>query len=464
VPQPVQHPPRQEPPSPSFPLSPKPGVSRGGVFLLLASSGLLLVLFLSLAIASWPQAFSSPSSGQSAQPLLLKSDQTTFSTLHLSADLGKRALIYARSDGILLVPVDGSKPHLLDTPGYHYDHAVPPLLTPSGQLLYSGSGIWQLDPLVGKSHQLASLPTDRVITSLVLSSDGTSLAWSSVPRDGKGSAEIYAGSLTQTTRIYQRATNQCPCLRVFAWSEAAATGSDEHKTLLLTDDYGAAGSFRTGLWQLALNGGQVEAPRQLLPDLPPQGPLILTAQTNRLLYTSTWGYVPVAQDGSVPSELATESYANDLLLAHLDNTAAQLQTPQTIVASQPLHEVQITREPVHYQSTPTTMDYHWITTPRFSPTESQLAYVQFTSNRDAPFKRQSSLYLVDVRGNGTLFRAQVQATVLDGYFELGTWLDSSTITLSFKNALYALNIQQGTLAKIADVGGYGMVVGSVARL
>ncbi len=440
-----------------------PGKSKGSILVLLIVLGLLFVLFLGLMVASWPQAFSSSTADRSGQLPLRKPGNTAFSALRLSED---RALIYAQPGGIMLVPTGGGAPRMLDTPGYRYDHAVPPLLTPAGQVLYSGSGIWLVDPFAGQPRQIAALPADRVITSLVLSPDGAFLAWSSVPRDGNGRVEIYAGPLAQTARVYQQETGDCPCFRAFAWFASPGADSGTGGALLLTNDYGDSSIVRDGLWLLDLKSGQTGAPRQVLPDNPPQGPLAFVPQTAQLLYTHTWGYVPMAEDGSVPGELATESYANDLALARLDSASTQLQSAQTIVSGQQLREMQVTSEPVHYQSTPVTTEYHWIATPRFSPDGSQLAYVQFTSDLAAPFKRQSSLYLVQMQGGGahvSLSPAQLQAIAPDGYFELGSWLDAHTVTLIEKNTLYALNLQQGALAKIADVGAYGSIVATVAQ-
>ena len=81
--------------------------------------------------------------------------------------------------------------------GYIYNRGVPPLLTPSGQLVYSGNGVWLTNPFSGHPRQIAILPAGHVITSLALSQDGSQLAWSSAPLYGKGTLNLYAGPLKQ---------------------------------------------------------------------------------------------------------------------------------------------------------------------------------------------------------------------------------------------------------------------------
>jgi hypothetical protein len=46
---------------------------------------------------------------------------------------------------------------------------------------------------------------------------------------------------------------------------------------------------------------------------------------------------------------------------------------------------------------------------------------------------------------------------------MGKWLDDHTLTLFARDALYALDIQQNALAKIATIEEYGDVIGAVVR-
>lgn len=404
--------------------------------------GLLLLLSV-LFITSQPWFF--PPAPQEVTSNIVRPDNTPFPSSTLSTD---QFLLYAQSQQITrFSPTNGERQQLI-TPGYQYNRAVPPLLTPSGQLIYSGNGIWITDTAFANPQQLVQLAADRMLTSLVLSQDGNSLAWSSAPRVGNGTIEIFAGPLEQTTQIYQQENTQCPCFRAFAWQQGPV--------LLLTDDLGSTNQVQHGLWQL--DPAHPTTPQPILANIPPQGPLALSTQTDDpfLFYTSTYGYVPMAEDGSVPTALMTQSYANDLTLAHLDSTS--LTNAQDIIASQTMHEVQVTREPVRYQSTPVTTTYHWIMTPHFSKDASLAAYIQFTTDVEAPFTRRSQLYLLNLQQGNQTLTPQLQAIQSTGYVELAGWLNDHTLILWANNELQALDIQQGTLTTIASDQDYGQII------
>src|SRR5207245_5837813 len=97
----------------------------------------------------------------------------TLPSLQLPADSN---VIYEQTNGLYIVSSSDNISHKIAASGYVYSEAVPPILTPSGQLLYSGNGIWLIDPFGGTPIQIADLPPGQVITSMALTSDGCQIA------------------------------------------------------------------------------------------------------------------------------------------------------------------------------------------------------------------------------------------------------------------------------------------------
>ncbi|HLH61190.1 MAG TPA: hypothetical protein VKV20_05850, partial [Ktedonobacteraceae bacterium] len=106
-------------------------------------------------------------------------------------------------------------------------------------------------------------------------------------------------------------------------------------------------------------------------------------------------------------------------------------------------------------------DYHWVTTPTFSPDGHTLAYVEFSSDAEAPFTRHSALYTVQVSGTGQhlhVGRRQLLATTSAHFVELGAWLNSRILTFYADGSLYALDVNSGEVATIIQTGAYSQVV------
>ena len=74
------------------------------------------------------------------------------------------SVIYEQTSGLYFVSSSDKVSHKIPASGYIYSEAVPPILMPSGQLLYSGNGIWMIDPLGGTPIQIANLTPGQVIT------------------------------------------------------------------------------------------------------------------------------------------------------------------------------------------------------------------------------------------------------------------------------------------------------------
>src|SRR5262249_1385482 len=161
-----------------------------------------------------------------------------------------RSLVYEQASQLWIVSSWNGVPQKLFTPGYLYSRGVPPLFTPSGQLVYSGDGVWVTNPFASHPRRIASLPVGQRITSMALSQDGSQLAWSSVPASGKGTINLYAGPLEATVLVHQQPANLCPCFRIFSFLHNSKSLGD--KTLLLTEDHGDYGAVQHGLWILNL--------------------------------------------------------------------------------------------------------------------------------------------------------------------------------------------------------------------
>ncbi|GCE27137.1 hypothetical protein KDA_26210 [Dictyobacter alpinus] len=411
-------------------------ISQTGVILFLLIICLLLAVGARQIWRAWPSTSSSvgstPSKAANQFPMQMP-DGSPFSSFQLPAG---RTLLYEQSDHISAFTSANSAISTLQTPGYRYNRAVPAVVTSNKELIYSGTGIWRMNLTGGSAKQLASIPDDQVITSLVVSSDGTTLAWSSAPKNGKGSISLYAGTLEQTSLIYQQPATKCPCYRAFAFADKSTS------TLLLTNDRGDHRSAHYGLWTLDLSQGKQAPPQSILSDAAQQGPLALSQQDNKLLYSTFQGYVPM-QEENAPLDISSLSYANSLSLASLDGAQIRSEKAQTILPEQGDLE--------------NAAAYNWVSTPQLSSDGQQLAYVGFSVNSQKHFPRQYALYTADLQGSSTAAKPQLLATSTAHYMELGSWLDKQTITFYADNALYALDLQNHTIARVANTGAYAHV-------
>lgn len=430
--------------------------SRGGIFALLALVSLLVLLFTGLLVRSLPQlttpvsAHTTPTQTVTQQdvdntPLALPGSATI---AQLDLPLG-HFVIYEQQNNIYSIPLTGGTPQSLLTPGYIYNQAVPPLLTPSGQILYSGDGLWLTDIFNSTLRQIATIPAGQIITSLVMSSDGTTIAWSTEPLDGNGSIALYAGTFSQSQLIYQQSASKCPCFRAFAFLEGS--GKTPDTTLLLTDDRGDHTAIRSGLWSFDLQN-PTTPPHRLLNEETQQGPLTLMAQSNILLYATAEGVVPVPTDKSVPADEASLNYANSLALTAISQHSSTLSTPQIVLPPQ--------------LNLNNSADYRWIATPLFSPDGHTLLYLEFSSDAQAPFDRHFAVYSVQINTTkGTLHTSKPRliATSSSNFVELGAWMNSHVITFYSDNTLYALDIQTGALATIIQTTAYAHAIAIVGQ-
>ncbi len=423
--------------------------------------GLLLVLFASLTVRNLPQVMQQPAvqkvplhssatqiqDQDSTTPLAPFPGSVTQSSLTLPAE---DYVVYEQQKNIYFSSAAGGPSHLIATPGYIYNRAVSPILMPDGQLLYSGDGLWITDVFTGGATQIAQLPPGQVITSMVLSHDGTTIAWSTEPVDGSGMVNIYAGPLTNSALMYQQSASDCPCFRVFSFLDAP--GVQPNTVLLLTDDRGDHRGVRYGLWTFILNSIPLQDPQPLLDENPQQGPLALLPATNTLLYSTYEGLAPPPTDNSVPDDIAALNYANSLSVATIDTKSLALGTPSVILPEQ--HQLS------------NSADYHWVTTPRFSADGHTLVFVEFSSDAQAPFDRHNALYTVQLAGSGSHLRVgkpRLLATATSLLLELGPWINSHVLTFYSDGVLYALDIRSGAMSTIAQAGTYAHIVAIVEQ-
>lgn len=354
------------------------------------------------------------------------------------------SFIYQQLDGLYIVSSADNVSHKLPATGYVYSEAVPPILMPSGQLLYSGNGIWLIDPFEGTPIQIAALPPGQAITSMALSKDGTRIAWTTDPVDGIGNTSIYAGPLGGPTMVYEQPALDCPCYRIFSF--AGGSGVHADNTLLLTDDRGSNEAVQYGLWSLDIT--QTPAgPQLILDESPQQGPLALTPNGNGLLYSSNEGAVPMPTDSSVPTSIASLSFANDLNMTALSGASQATGSPQTVLEKQDdLNNI---------------AQYHWVTTPIFSSDGRTLAYIEFSSDSQNPYDRHSALYSAQISGSGThihVGKPKLIATSMERLMELGAWINNHIVTFYSDGSLYAMDLQTDALTTLIQTNTYANVV------
>ena len=362
---------------------------------------------------------------------------------------GSQYFVYETSDTLYLVSADGNFSQMVSTPTQPYtsNSATPPILMPTGQLLYSSDGIWMTGVFGGQPVQVAPLETGQIITSMALSSDGNILAWSTEPANGSGTLTIHAGPLSSPTVVYQQSLLNCPCFRIFSFMNGPAAQADH--TLLLTDDRGSHQAVQNGLWSLDISATPA-TPLPILAGDPAQGPLALTPFGNTLLYSSDEGTVPTPSDNSVPPDIAALPYPNSLSIITLSGTPLTTDASQTVLPEQ--------------DNLNNSAQYHWVTTPIFSPDTHTLAYVEFSSDQQEPYDRHSAIYTVPISGSGTHLRAgkpQLLATTTSQLVELGPWYNNHILTFYADGALYALDIQTGSLALFARPASYSRIIAVV---
>jgi hypothetical protein len=368
-------------------------------------------------------------------------DNTILPPLQLPAGY---SFIYEQTTHLYLISSANKSIQIIPTQGYIYNEAVPPIVTPSDQLVYSGDGIWMTDPFGGTPTQIAALPAGQVITSMALSKDGKMIAWSTEPVEGTGTIEIHAGPIATPSIVLEQSALNCPCFRIFSFINGVGPQADN--TLLLTDDRGSHEAVQYGLWSLDLTHPPA-IPQPILDENPQQGPLAMTPNGNGLLYSSNEGAVPLPTDNSVPADIAALAYANDLNLATISGSSLALGPPQVILAGQ--------------DNLSNSAQYHWVTTPIFSPDAHTLAYVEFSSDAQDPYDRHSALYTVQISGSGAHLHAskpRLIATSTELLMELGAWLNDHIITFYADGSLYAMDLQTNAITTLAQPGAYARIV------
>lgn len=350
-------------------------------------------------------------------------------------------VLYQDETHIYLVSTTDTSVISLYTPSYTYSQAVRPLLTPGGQLVYSGDqGIWTTDLFDQQPKQIATLDAGMTVSSLALSQDGKTIAWTTEPLDDNGQINLYAGPLDHPQLIHQQSALDCPCLRIFSFLNDNSTGASN--TLLLTDDRGSNSAVQYGLWALNISTPSAE-PQLIMGEDTQQGPLTFMPYSNTLLYAPYEGAVPVPIDGSVPADVAALSYANSISLATLDPASLTLGASQTVL-----------QRPKNLTNS---LQASWLTTPTFSPDGQTLAYVEFSSDPQAPYDRHSALWTVQISGSGSqmhIGHPQLVAISTVRLFELGPWLNSHTITVYGDSAIYAMDTQNGALTTLVSGGDF----------
>ncbi|GAC1566430.1 MAG: hypothetical protein NVS3B14_08610 [Ktedonobacteraceae bacterium] len=353
-------------------------------------------------------------------------------------------VIYEQGNTLYLVSSTDNYAQVIPTRGFISNNATPPILMSSGLLLYSGDGIWMTDVFGGTPTQIATLDTGQVITSMALSNDGKMIAWSTEPDNGDGMLVIHAGPLADPAIVYQQSALDCPCFRIFSFMNGTSAQADN--TLLLTDDRGSHEAVQYGLWSFDISATP-PALQPILDEDPEQGPLALTPSGNTLLYSSNEGAVPFPTDQSVPSDEAAFSYANSLSITPLSGSPPAAGQTQIILPEQ--------------GNLSNSAQYHWVTTPTFSPDAHTLAYVEFSSDEQEPYDRHSAIYTVQIYGSGAQMRVskpQLLATSTNRLVELGPWYNNHILTFYADGALYAIDTQSGSLTSFAQPSSYAHIV------
>ncbi len=442
----------QQPVSPSLTPAQEAKFSRPTIMIWLAALGVLLLIFTGQAVRYLPQLIKAPLKPVVSAPQIAGGvPDTGLDILQIPGQSsqppiqlpGGYSVIYEQQNTISVVSTGNDQTRVLNTPGYIYNRSITPLLTPDGQLLYSGDGLWITSTSGGSAQQIATLPANQVITSLALSHDGTTVAWSTEPVAGAGDVTIYAGPLKKALPVYQHSANACPCFRVFSFQ---GTGKQGNSTLLLADDRGDHRAVQYGLWSLNLAQKPLQSPHQLLSSAQTAGPQTLAPDGNTLLYSSYEGLQPFLTVTSASADTIALTYANDLNIATLSENTPGLGATNVVLPAQ--------------KDMSNSAAYRWITTPRFTPDGHTLLYVEFSTDDYPPYTRHSALYSVQVTGSGSHLKVgtpQLVATTPAYLIELGVWLNQHIITFYADGALYALDIQNGAYKQLINTNVYTRV-------
>jgi hypothetical protein len=431
------------------PARPAPRVS---ILVLLGLSGGLLALFVGLLLNTLPQAFNRPIVKSQTTPTA-QPQSNVLSRLNIGEAsqllASNLAIVYENDGKLYLASATSGTSKQLDLQGYRYNQNAPALLLPSGQLLYSGDGIWLADLTSGSTQQIAKATDGTIITSLVASNDGMRVAWSEAPGNGKGSLQIYAGSLGSPSMVYEGSAENCPCFRAFGFLD---TKDQVGKTLLLTDDRGDHHSTSYGLWGLDLTSSLPGKLMQYLSN-EKQGPLVLQSSNNLLLYAGNEGVVPTPSDHSVPDEVAALNYANSLELTQIKSTQDAVGQPAEVLPAQDTRS--------------NTAKINWVTTPYFSPDGHTLAYVLFSSDEHEPFSRHSALYTVQYKITDQklqVSKPQLLAAATSRFIELGPWINDHQLSFYSDGTIYVVDTKAGQVARILETGGpYTRILGSLNK-
>jgi len=433
--------------------------SKKGILVLLLLVGMLLLLFTGQLTWNISQTITHKASTRPRLTVSVNVDSGPLlppgksSAPQLTLPAGNY-VVYEQQKNISLVAASGGIATPLTTPGYSYNRAVPARILPSGQLLYSGNGLWLADIFDGTAQQIATLPAGQVITSMALSADGTTTAWSTEPANGIGNTVLYAGPLKKSVPIYQHDATDCPCYRVFSFLHSS--GAKANSTLLLTDDRGDHHAVQYGLWSLDLTETPLANPHMLLAGDTLQGPLALSPSGNTLLYSTSLGIVPTTDDGSVPIDIASLDYANSLSMAGISVSTTGV---APALVKNGFHVVLPEQRDLSNSAA-----YHWVTTPTFSQDGRTLIYVEFSSDAQTPFDRHSAVYMVQTSATGAQLKVgkpQLLATSTDLFVELGAWVNNTTLTFYSDGTLYALDITNGAVAPIIATKNYAQVIAVV---
>ncbi|HLI05439.1 MAG TPA: hypothetical protein VKV40_02620 [Ktedonobacteraceae bacterium] len=446
-------------------------LSRAGIISLLALIGMLLITITGMLIrnpeqlmpqaqlptptsvpasptathAPIPTATPQPDVSPTPVPPLLTANGQSVSSLQLSMG---HFVLYEQQNNIYMVSSSGGLPQAISTPGYLYNQAVRPILTPKGQLLYAGNGIWITDVFDGKSRQIATIGADQVVTSLALSSDGSTVAYTVEPANGRGNIDLYAGPLSSPALVYQQTTANCPCFRVFSFLYGQGQRGDT--TLLLADSQNSQNGVQYGLWSMDLTQAPVDTPTQLMSEDDLEGPLLMAPYSNVLLYSSNEGTVPVPTDETIPADIASLTYANSLDLANIGGNPLTVSSSQVVLPEQ--------------RNLSNPADYRWETTPVFSPDGHTLVYVEFSSEPQAPFDRVSAIYEAQVSGTGSQLHVsapQLLATSSASLLELGPWFNDHILTFYADGTLYAMDPQTMAVTTIIQTNAYARIIAVV---
>lgn len=462
----VESPPEQQLKPVSRPLATDQRSSSTRIISLLIVLGLLLVVFTGLLVRNLTQVVRPAAQGQATpkQVAKVQDDDAPILSLPGDATLAPPAVpeghyvLYEQDNHVYVASTDGSAPVQVVTPGFKYmpdksvtpNRSLLPILTPSGQLLYSGDGLWLADIFGGSATQIATLDEGQVITSLALSNDGSTIAWSTEPIAGSGSVKIFAGPLAQASLVYEHSADDCPCFRVYAFSNT--TSKLANTSLLLTDDRGDHHAVQYGLWSFDFSVTPASDPLPLLDESPGQGPLAIAPYSNTLLYTSYEGFVPAPTDASVPDEAQDQNYANSLYLTTINAQQSSLGTSHMLLAEQ--HDLS------------NNAAYRWASTPLFSPDGHTLIYLEFSNDAQEPYDRHNAIYTVQVSGTGAQLQAtkpRLLATSSVPFIELGSWLNAHTLTFYANGALYLLDSNTGATVQLVKTNAYDRVIAVIGQ-